>query len=170
MARRKHRKLESQAELDITAFMNLMIVLVPVLLLSMVFEHTKVLELNFPNQQDTSIPQDLDQEQLQVLLRADVIEVASSKAGILKRIEKHNQEYDFKGLSEFLQQVKSRIPERTDISILLEPEIPYQSLVTAMDTVRSYKTVVVASVVDAELFPDISIGDVPVSAEGAGTP
>ena len=31
--RRKHRRLQSEADLDITPFMNLMIVLVPVLLL-----------------------------------------------------------------------------------------------------------------------------------------
>ena len=46
--RRKHRRLRSEADLDITPFMNLMIVLVPVLLLNMVFAHTSVLELNFP--------------------------------------------------------------------------------------------------------------------------
>ncbi len=40
--------MRSGPDLDITPFMNLMIVLVPVLLLNMVFAHTSVLELNFP--------------------------------------------------------------------------------------------------------------------------
>jgi len=64
-------------------------------------------------------------------------------------------------LAEFLKEVKSRVPDKTDISILLAPDVSYQTLVTAMDTARSYQTVVVASVVEAELFPDISIGDAP---------
>ena len=47
--RRSQRYRGADAELDITAFMNLMIVLVPVLLLSMVFTHTTVIDLNFPS-------------------------------------------------------------------------------------------------------------------------
>jgi len=46
---KRHRtRSREAAELDVTPFMNLMIVLVPVLLLSMVFTHTTVIELNFP--------------------------------------------------------------------------------------------------------------------------
>ena len=63
MARRKHRRLVQPVELDITAFMNLMIVLVPVLLLSMVFTQNAVLELNFPSIDESKIP--LDTENLQ---------------------------------------------------------------------------------------------------------
>ena len=37
-----------EAELDVTAFMNLMIVLVPVLLLSMTFTQISVLEIKLP--------------------------------------------------------------------------------------------------------------------------
>ena len=44
---------------------------------------------------------------------------------------------------------------------------PYQVIVTAMDTVRSFKTVVAISVVEAELFPEISFGDAPQSHDQA---
>jgi biopolymer transport protein ExbD len=165
MARRKHRRLQQDAELDITAFMNLMIVLVPVLLLSMVFEHTKVLELNFPKSAQVLDQTDLDNEQLQLIIRKQGFDVASSKAGILKHLPVKEGEYDFENLSLFLRDVKSRIPDKSEISILLERDTSYQTLVTAMDTARSYKTVLVASVVDAELFPSISIGDAPPVAQ-----
>ncbi|HBF93454.1 MAG TPA: biopolymer transporter ExbD, partial [Marinobacter adhaerens] len=46
--RRRHRRLSISPELDITAFLNLMIVLVPVLLLGMVFSQVRMIELNFP--------------------------------------------------------------------------------------------------------------------------
>lgn len=161
MARRKHRRLQQDAELDITAFMNLMIVLVPVLLLSMVFEHTKVLELNFPKSSQVLDQTDLDSEQLQLIVSGDALIVATSKAGALKSIPKDAAGYNFEALSLFLRDVKNRVPEKTEISILLAPDTSYQTLVTAMDTVRSYETVLVASVVEAELFPSISIGDAP---------
>lgn len=160
MARRKHRKMVQQAELDITAFMNLMIVLVPVLLLSMVFSHTAVLDLNFPIQDDTNIPQLDEQEtQLQLIIRKDALSVADSKIGLIRRIEKLDNEHDFNALQAVLRQVKARVPNKKDITILLEPDVNYQTLVTAMDTTRSFPAVVAANLVEAELFPDISIGD-----------
>lgn len=162
--RRKHRKQQVEGELDITAFMNLMIVLVPVLLLNMVFQHTKVLQLNFPTGDVDLSQEELKDEQLQLVVRTDVLEVTGSKAGMIDSIPNTQDGYDFKSLSETLQGIKSRVPEKTDISILLEPNIPYQALVTAMDTTRSYEAVVVTDVVDAELFPDISIGDAPLNS------
>jgi hypothetical protein len=38
-----------------------------------------------------------------------------------------------------------------------------------MDTVRSYEAVLVADVVNAELFPDISLGDAPALANAGGS-
>lgn len=162
MARRKHRRQVQQAELDITAFMNLMIVLVPVLLLSMVFSHTSVLDLNFPIQSDERLDQPIDENlQLQLIIRNDGLRVADSKAGLIKKIDNVNGQYDFKSLSTILQQIKARLPDKKDITILLEQNIEYQTLVSAMDTTRSFPAVVAANLVDAELFPDISIGDAP---------
>ena len=165
MARRKHKRLQQDPELDITAFMNLMIVLVPVLLLSMVFAHTTVLELNFPALDQSILNEDLKNEQLQLLIRKEGFELSSSKAGLLRHIPKikngDESAYDFKSLSKVLQDVKRLLPDKDDITILLEPSTSYQTLVTTMDTTRSYKAVLIASVVDAALFPDISLGDAP---------
>lgn len=162
MARRKHRRPVHQADLDITAFMNLMIVLVPVLLLSMVFAHNAVLDLNFPAQDD-SIAQLEDDEnlQLQLIIRSDSLAVGDTRNGLIRRIDNHNGEYDFETLVKLLKQIKARMPEKTEITLLLAENIDYQTLVTAMDKTRSYPAVVAASLVEAELFPDISIGDAP---------
>ena len=164
MARRKHKRLVKEAELDITSFMNLMIVLVPVLLLSMVFANSAILELNFPLIDDSKPPLDNDEIQLQLIIREDGLRLADSNAGLIRMIDKRNGAYDFAALSELLKQVKAKMPEKTDISILLEQQIDYQTLVSAMDTTRSYPEVVAASLVDAELFPNISIGDAPALA------
>lgn len=162
MARRKHRRPVQQADLDITAFMNLMIVLVPVLLLSMVFSHTAVLDLNFPASDDSLVNLDEENLQLQLIIRQDSLAVGDTQNGLIRRIDNQNGEYDFDSLVALLKQIKARVPEKTEITLLLAEDIDYQTLVTAMDKTRSYPAVVAASVVDAELFPDISIGDAPV--------
>lgn len=158
--RRKHRKLHVEPELDITAFMNLMIVLVPVLLLGMVFSQTSILDLNFSaGSEDLDV--ELENLQIQVVVREQALIVADSKGGLIKRIDNVESGYQFDELRLVLKQLKARLPEKKDISILAEKNTSYQTLVTAMDTVRSYPAVVAASLVEAELFPDISIGDAP---------
>lgn len=52
-------------------------------------------------------------------------------------------------------------------TLLLEEDIPYQVIVALMDTTRSYQDVLITSVVDAELFPEISLGDAPASVATA---
>ena len=166
--RRKHRRLgQKEAELDITAFMNLMIVLVPVLLLNMVFVHTHVLDLNFPVSDPTT--QADESLQLQVIILDDQLVVSDSKGGVIKQIKNKvgdgvkskESKHDFELLSKVMQDIKARLPEKKDITIMAKQKTSYQNLITVMDTVRSYKAVVVDSVVNAELFPDISIADAP---------
>lgn len=161
MARRKHRRPVQQADLDITAFMNLMIVLVPVLLLSMVFSQTAVLDLNFPANNDALVNLDDDNLQLQLIIRTDSLSVGDTKNGLIRRIDNINGLHNFDALVDLLKQIKVRVPDKTEITLLLSEDIDYQTLVTAMDRTKSYPAVVAASVVDAELFPDISIGDAP---------
>ena len=69
---RKHKISQSEAELDITSFMNLMIVLVPVLLLSLVFTQIRVLNIQLPPQTEQLMQQEQDNPQvLELELRAD---------------------------------------------------------------------------------------------------
>ncbi len=164
--RRRRRIKSPEAELDITSFMNLMIVLVPVLLLSLVFSQVRILNLQLP-----VAAQEQDQ---QVEDEPKVLELVISKAGfelnypsgiLLKTFEKTEQGYNFLLLSKYLQDLKLTFQqndiEKNDILILLAPEVDYQTIVSAMDTVRSFKAVVAANLVDAQLFPEISLGDAP---------
>lgn len=164
---RHHRRINTQdAELDITSFMNLMIVLVPVLLLSLVFSQVRIINLQLPVLAKTA-----DQ---QVTTEAKILELVINKTGLelnypsgilLKRFEKTSSGYDFSLLSNYLQDLKLTFQqnnlEKDNILILLAPDVDYQTIVTAMDTVRSFKAVVASNLVDAELFPKISLGDAP---------
>lgn len=157
--RRSHR---DAPELNITAFMNLMVVLVPFLLITAVFSHLAILELNLPPDSKMPSQQDLKKARnFEVIVRNDNMTVADTLNGIIKKINTVNGEYDYSSLSELLMQLKARFPEKKNISILLEANIPYDVLVQTMDTVRLVNVVEAASVVQKELFPQISIGDAP---------
>jgi len=168
------RRFKEDADLDITSFMNLMIILVPVLLMSMVLARTTVLDLKLPDMADSSIPPTEEPpQQLELIIRADKFEI-NYPAGIkLKWVEKTPEgTYDYKLLAGVLQETKRLLEDKgiqkKDIYILSETDTDYQTLVSTMDTARSFKAVVAASVVDAELFPEISLGDAPPPGESTG--
>ncbi|MBW0147520.1 ExbD/TolR family protein [Marinobacter arenosus] len=167
----KRRELE-ESDIDITAFMNLMIVLVPVLLMSMVFNHISILELNLPDLTGAQTASAEENRQLEVVVRESAIEVYYPSGNLVKTIDKveatddgKEAHHDFRALSDVLQEIKRRLAAKNiakkDALLLSEPGVTYQSLVSTMDTLRSAKTVVVAEAVDVELFPDISLGDAP---------
>jgi biopolymer transport protein ExbD len=157
--RKRLKRHQEAADLDVTPFMNLMIVLVPVLLLSMVFTHTTVIDLNFPAGDAAAGPVDADAVHLEVTVSPSELLVADGRGGIIKRLPRVDGSHDYAGLSQVMQALKQRMPEKQDIMVLLEEKTPYQTLVSVMDTVRSYPTVQPMDVVEAELFPVISLGD-----------
>jgi len=157
--RRAHRE---EPELNITAFMNLMVALVPFLLITAVFSHLTVLELNLPpDNNQAANPEQLPELNFEVIVRKDDITVGDTLGGVIKVMTKTNDKYDFAALSDLLTKIKAKYPEKQNITILLEPDVPYDVLVQAMDTARVVSVVEAASVVKKELFPLIAIGDAP---------
>jgi biopolymer transport protein ExbD len=148
--RRRKREVDIP-ELNVTPFMNLMIVLVPVLLLSLVFTHTTVIELDFPGEtQDVSSG---ESQHLEIQILETELVIADQR-GVIKRLAKIDGQHDFAGLNETMRSVKQQMPAKRDALILLQPKTDYQALVFVMDSVRAYETL--------ELFPDMSLGDVPL--------
>ncbi len=167
---RRHN--DATAELNITAFMNLMVILVPFLLITAVFSRLAILELNLPGSSTEPVdPQD-QVFQLEVIVRSDKIEVGDRNQGLLGIYPNTEDGYDYDAVGEKLMQLKERYPDKTDASILLEQDIAYDTLVQIMDKVRVSVEVEVDEnedqvLVRSDLFPDISIGDAPVLAGGA---
>ena len=158
----RRQNLET-AELNITAFMNLMVILVPFLLITAVFSRLAILELNLPGSSTEPANPQEQTFQLEVIVRKDKIEIGDRNQGLLGIYPLNTEgEYDYEAVSEKLSQLKDRYPEKTDASILLEAEIEYDTLVQVMDRVRVEEEIEEDSVVRNDLFPDISIGDAPV--------
>jgi len=161
---RKRMDIE-ESDLDITPFMNLMIVLVPVLLMSMVFSHITILELNLPDLTGSVTQSAEKNRQLEVVLRKDSLEVYFPSGRLVKSIPPketdQGDKLDFDTLSLVLQEIKKEVKDKSDVLVLSEADVSYQSLVSTMDTVRAFRTVVATSAVEVELFPEISLGDAP---------
>ncbi len=160
----RRRKYSEAADLDVTPFMNLMIVLVPVLLLSLVFTHTTVIDLNFPSGENSG-EIDPDAVHLEVAVHADRLVVGDGRGGAIKTLPRLEEGHDYDTLSLVMQELKKRMPEKRDITVLLEDQTNYQTLVSVMDKVRSYPALSGLDVVHAELFPVISLGTTPPAAQ-----
>lgn len=155
------RRNSDTADLNITAFMNLMVILVPFLLITAVFSRLAILELNLPGSSTEPVDQEELVFQLEITVREDRIEVGDRNVGALGVYPVNEKGYDFEALSMKLADIKKSYPSKTDAAILLESDIPYETVVQVMDRVRIAEAIEGGSIVRTELFPDISIGDAP---------
>jgi biopolymer transport protein ExbD len=164
--RRLHKK---PAALEITAFLNLIVVLVPFLLSTAVFSRLAVLQLSLPAQ-SAAFAGLKEDDKLEVVIRPDALEVGTQRGGSIQRIANLSSgAVDVRSLSQVMEMVKERLPAKTDISVLAEPSTSYNVLVEVMDAVRVHDVAQGKQVVRAEMFPDISIGDAPLRAPKAGS-
>jgi biopolymer transport protein ExbD len=160
MARAHHyrRRHNEVPELDMTTFMNLMVVLVPFLLITAVFSRITIAELDLPSAQ--SAAPSTPTFRVEVVVREAGLEIMNGTQ-VIAAIPKAGDGYDLSKLSEYLVQIKREYPQKDDASVLLEPDIPYDYLIQVMDTVRSVETHDGGQTTRADLFTAISIGDAP---------
>ena len=160
--RKLERRTRKPAELLLVPMIDIFTVLVTFLLMTAVFSRTVILQLNLPASQ-TEFKDPPPGLQLEVMVRKDQLLVADRNTGPLHAVPNKPDGPDYDGLTEYLKFVKTKFPDKTDASILLEPDTAYDKLVQVMDHVRVFETGEGANVVQAELFPDISIGDAPAA-------
>jgi biopolymer transport protein ExbD len=146
--RRLHKK---PAELEVTAFINLIVVLVPFLLSTAVFSKLSVMELSLPAAAAPGLEQlKAEDLQLEIVLRADALEVGDRIGGLIQRIPARAEGPDTAALVALMQGIKAKFPQETQASVLAEGDTPYQHIVKVMDASR------------AAAFPEIAVGDAPV--------
>ena len=172
MARRRQyrKRMVDPPELNITTFLNLMVVLIPFLLISAVFSRVAILELSVPTSAGGAAS-NTPYFAIEVIVREAGFEIGNGRT-VEAAIPKKNDEYDMKMLSEMLIRLKAQYPDKEDATVLMEPEIEYDYLIQVMDAVRGAEIKAEEPVYgeDSEddkeiqrmvLFPDISIGDAP---------
>src|ERR1700723_1994649 len=135
--RRITRHQHRPSQLMLVSMIDIFTVLVTFLLMTAVFSRTVILELKLPPA-NAQYTEPPPGLQLEVTVRKDALQV-----------------------------VKSKFPDKTDATILLEPDTAYDTVVQTMDRIRVLEVNAGLNVLQYELFPDISIGDAPVMAADA---
>jgi biopolymer transport protein ExbD len=163
MARRHHyrRRSKESWELDVTTFLNLMVVLVPFLLITAVFSRLTIVELNLPSSTGGKTSDDVPFT-IEVIVREDGFEITNGRL-LIASIDKSEGDYDLQTLSDHMLALKQDHPDHEAASVLLEPQIPYDYLIRVMDVVRSVE---LPTGDDSEfelysLFSQISVGEAP---------
>ena len=161
---RVRRLRREPSGLDVTAFINLIVVLVPFLLSTAVFTRLSVLDLSLPAQSTGALEQlSADKLNLEIVIRGDAIEVGDRIGGLIQKIPKtQSGHYDIATLGTLARAIKEKFPDKTDATVLPEANVPYDVLVQVMDALRAGRQVQGTKVVEVALFPDISIGDAPI--------
>ena len=164
MARRHHyqRRTKNSPELDVTTFLNLMVVLVPFLLITAVFSRLTIVELNLPSTSGGSAPVE-PAFRVEVIVRETGLEITNGRA-LIAAIPKVDDEYDLLSLSDYMMSLKREYPDHDAASVLLEPHIPYDYLIQVMDVVRSVEVAVDDEEEEFQLFAlftEISVGEAP---------
>ncbi len=164
MPRRHHyrRRTKDAHELDVTTFLNLMVVLVPFLLITAVFSRLTIVELNLPSSTGSPASEEVGFRP-EVIVREALIEITNGTS-VIATIPKVEDEYDLKTLSDFMMELKREYPDQEAASVLMEKHIPYDYLIRVMDTVRSVEIEVAEGTEEYQLFAlftQISVGDAP---------
>src|SRR5688572_1626361 len=131
----RHHKRHRHAEINLVSMIDMLTILVFFLLVHGGFVRLAILELNLPTAQSqaTAEPPEF---QLEVTVRDTGIEVGDRATGLLSKIDKTGDDYHLDQLSAYLGRVKEQFPQKTDATLLLEPNISYDVLVAVMDRVR----------------------------------
>jgi len=147
-----------------------MVVLVPFLLISAVFSRVTILELSVPTAAAAGAAVNKPDFSIEVIVRKNGLEFGNG-ARVVAALPNKDDDYDLKKLSEMLISLKNTYPSKEDATVLMEPDIEYNTLVRIMDTVRA-ATLRAEGTPDESsgappeetkmvLFPNISIGDAP---------
>jgi biopolymer transport protein ExbD len=159
----RHHKRHREATINLVSMIDMMTILVFFLLVHGGFVRLAVLELNLPTAQSEPTAES-PEFQLEVTVRETGIEVGDRATGLLNRIDKTGDDYHLDELSAYLTRVKDQFPQKTDATLLLEPDISYELVVAVMDRLRETERVAEGDgrLVRSDLFPEISLGDAPV--------
>jgi biopolymer transport protein ExbD len=167
MRPRWQRTTRREAQMvDVTAFLSLMVILVPFLLVTAVFSRTTIIELQSATGDGVqeSLPDSL---QLQVVVREDEFEVSYLGLAQPRRIDRSADEQALAALATLAGELKALHPESLEATVLLEPEIPYDLLVQVLDVLRIRQRQAGDSGDREARFPQIALGAVAEGGSGA---
>ena len=160
---RNHARYKGRNDINIVPMLDIFTILLFFLIFTAVFSKTHIVELNLPakSSEPLKLPDGL---QLEIVVRKNSLVVQDRNTGPLQPLSNVDGQYEFTALNEYLARVKARVPELRNATVLLEPDVSYDTIVSTMDAVRAFDGIEDGVAAKGELFPVISLGDAP--AEG----
>lgn len=162
LPRHRRPKMES-TDIDLTPYMNLLVVLAPFLLITAVFTRLAVLEIYLPPPASAELMSTLPSPEEQLVLTISITEkglVVANGTKIISLVQPTSTGQDLQSLSAVLQQIKARFPGVDNAIILSKPDIPYDVLIQVMDAARVAFVVTDGTKTSYSLFPNISLGEI----------
>lgn len=140
-------------DLNIAPLLSLFVALIPMLLLTAMFQKVGIVNLYLPTLEEALLQENTDGTSKDFTL---AVSVTLNRLTLLKDQEVLLAEDIGDGLAldrlaEELAALKDRFPDKRDAVLLLDGEILYETIIDVMDAMR------IAG--DRELFPEISLAD-----------
>ncbi len=147
---KRKRGVDVDVELKLIPVMSLLVVLVPMLLQTAVFEKTAAIQVNLPSADEVRYLQEPDlkllAESLTLALTDEGFLLATGEKKLAKVPRTGEDRFDFAGLEEALRRAKERLPAQDTLVLLVEDQVLYDDVVHTMDRCRPY-------------FPAVSLAD-----------
>jgi len=150
--RRTHTGTMQAADVDLTPIMCLFIILVPLLLLTAVFERLAALKVNLPQastlEETEKPPQPSGVVELRVLIQETGFVMDGTLSHEPSGAEKDtyqdvryeiplvNGQFDLPALQVLLKDLKQQYPRHEEVVLLVEDKISYDTIVQTMDACR----------------------------------
>lgn len=163
MSRRRRKRTQEHADVELTTFLNMLVVLIAFLLVSAVFSRITIQELKLPTASAGGpAAKNASDFTVEVIVRKDRLQIGNGK-GVIAQIPNTDNKYDIQQLSELLKKLKGQHSDKQDATLLVEPDIPYEDVIHVMDAIKA-AVIPQPGQTEAQrmvLFPDVSIGDAP---------
>lgn len=156
MSIRKRRYRGSNVELDLTAFMNLMVIMIPSLLINAVFTQVSILSVDQPGD---GAPQTVTAAEkptltLDVGVYPDRFVVSNRGQGQLAEIVGH----DYSQLNKALIEIKKSYPTVSSATLRIDDTVKYQDIIYTIDAIRVVESTQTGS--RYALFPNVQLAGV----------
>jgi biopolymer transport protein ExbD len=162
---RNHARYRGRNDINIVPMLDVMVILTFFLIFTAVFSKTSVVEINLPGPNVAAPPPEPTLE-LEVILRRNGLEVADRNVGVLETFPLTTTGFqDIPRLSDYLMSVKAKFPDKANATLLVNDDVDYDTIVQVMDAVRVRQDVDGTKVTTTSLFPQISLGDAPITPE-----
>jgi len=140
-------------DLNLAPFLSLFVALIPMLLLTAIFQEVGIINLYLPTAEEAVMEDVVPDAESDFTLAVTITptELSLRKDDQVLFRDSIAEEMNLQGLTAQLVELKGSSPGKKDIVLLLDGSILYQTIIDVMDSVREYE--------GGELYPDISLAD-----------